>query len=73
MSKCALWQVVHEGKMQEFWGEYGTNHCLPNMHTWAKEMRVPWHIATLRNDLSTIQTWIHTVQELPAGFPPDMY
>ena len=33
-----------------FWGEYGTNHCVPNMHLWVRDMRTPFWITQMRNE-----------------------
>ena len=36
----------------EFNGEYGTNHAIPNMHLWVQDMRTPWWLACMRNEFS---------------------
>ncbi len=34
-----------------FFGEYGTNHCIPGIRQWVRDMRTPWYIAEMRNDV----------------------
>ena len=33
-----------------FAGEYGTNFAIPGFLQWVQDMRVPWWIATMRNE-----------------------
>lgn len=45
-------QLTTTGDVKEdtFWGEYGTNHDIPNMALWVRDVRTPWIIASLRTD-----------------------
>ena len=36
-----------------FWGEYGTNHNIPNMRLWVRDVRTPWIVTALRTDFSS--------------------
>jgi hypothetical protein len=38
--------------MDEFFGEYGTNHAIPNIHMWVQDMRIPYWLAMFRNDMT---------------------
>ena len=40
------------GDDDSFWGEYGTNHNIPNMRLWVRDVRTPWILTALRNDFS---------------------
>ena len=47
-----------EGEILEdrFHGEYGTNMYVPGIREWARDMRVPWYIAEMRNCISGSQS-----------------